>query len=178
LDLKKGIGELSIPKPLDNWDPEDADQKAQGRGAPSWKSMYNPGEWSEFTYRGFKFKAGKNGPYQYHSIPTGARPVPDNLQGKRVITGDNGDWELHYKKGWTPYLADHDNWSGASSTKLFPGCCKGMLDYSLLQRMGLITETRIINCDALFFSSNCCQCAIWKMQVLKMTQQECRITAS
>ena len=33
--LKKGIGELSIPKPPDTWDPVDADQKAQVRGAPS-----------------------------------------------------------------------------------------------------------------------------------------------
>jgi hypothetical protein len=33
--LKKGIGELSIPNPPDNWDPDNANEKAQGRGALS-----------------------------------------------------------------------------------------------------------------------------------------------
>jgi hypothetical protein len=142
--LKKGIGELSIPKPPDDWNPVDADVKAQARGAPSWKSMDNPGEWPEFTYRA-KFKKGKNAGYTHHCIPTGARPLPANSEGKRTVQ----DWELHYK-GWSPDLADRTNRSGASSTNLFPASRKGMLDYSLLKKMGL-TKNRIINCDAQFF---------------------------
>jgi hypothetical protein len=144
--LKKGIGELSIPKAPDTWDPVDADEKAQARGAPSWKSMDNPGEWPEFTYRP-KFKKGRNAGYTHYSIPTGARPLAANSEGKRVIK----DWELHYK-GWSPGLGEGEgtNRSGASATNLFPAGRKGMLDYSLLKKMGL-TKNRIINCDATFF---------------------------
>jgi hypothetical protein len=43
--------------------------------------MDNPGEWPEFTFHP-KFKVGTNGAYTHHCIPTGAGPVPANLEGK------------------------------------------------------------------------------------------------
>jgi hypothetical protein len=103
--------------------------------------MDNPGEWPEFTYHP-KYKVAKNGTYTHHCIPTGSHPVPANLQGKRVIKGNNGDWELHYKE-WTPDSGDHRNWSSASATNLFPASRKVMLNYALLRKMGL-TKNRII----------------------------------
>jgi hypothetical protein len=63
--LKKGIGELSILKPPDNWNPDNDADNAQGRGVQSWKIMDNPGEWPKITYRP-KFKVGKNGVYTHH----------------------------------------------------------------------------------------------------------------
>jgi hypothetical protein len=49
--------------------------------------MDSPGEWLAFTYH-HKSKVGKNGAYTY---------LPADLEGKRVIQANDGDWEMHYK---------------------------------------------------------------------------------
>jgi hypothetical protein len=114
------------------------------KGKPTFESVDNPGEWLKFTYRP---KLGMKN-YAHHSLPTGARPVPVNQQGKRVVDG----WEFHYEK-WESDLAlgaTNKNRSGTTSTNPFPDNRKGRLDYDLLKRMKL-TKKGIVEGDALFF---------------------------
>ena len=79
-----------------------------------------------------------------HSLPTGARPVPEDAEGKRQSAG----WDFHYEKWTNP--SDKKFRSGATRIDPFPDCRKGNLDYALLQKMGL-TKKRLENHDALFF---------------------------
>jgi hypothetical protein len=137
--MKKGIGEISMPKPPDDWKPGVPDTR---RGEPAFEFVDNPGDWPEYTFKA-KFKK-TTGPYLYHALPTGAQPVPESSEGKRVLNG----WEFHYQ-GWEPDL-DKKRRNGASQINLFPEERKGYLDYELLKKMGL-TKKRIVNCDPLFF---------------------------
>jgi hypothetical protein len=81
----------------------------------------------------------------------GARPVPVNPGGKRVVNG----WDFHYMKWNSPDQAsDTPNFKsrsgGATSTNPFPDNRKGQLDYELLKKMKL-TKKRIVEGEALFF---------------------------
>jgi hypothetical protein len=144
--LKKGLAaEVSMPSvPLD-WVPPIPNA---AKGEPSFESLDNPGKWPQYTYRAkFQKLAPKN--YAHHSLPTGARPVPVDGQGKRVVDG----WEFHYDK-WnsdeTSEAPNFKNRSGATSTDPFPDNRKGRLDYELLKKLKL-TKKRIVEGDALFF---------------------------
>jgi hypothetical protein len=114
------------------------------KGEPFFPNVDNPGNWSEYTFRpGFK-KKDKGGQYTFHSLPTGAVPVPVN-DGKREAAG----WEFHYK-GWKHDEVDNVSFrSGASAKNLFPKKRQGCLDAKLLTKMGL-TEAIMVNEDALF----------------------------
>jgi hypothetical protein len=108
----------------------------------------NPGLWDEYTFKPkFAPKATKDyrkGQYVYHSLPTGARPVPADETGSRNRAG----WEFHYGVWTNP--AGNTFRSGATRGNHFPESRKGYLDYALLKRMGL-TKTRLLNKDAFFF---------------------------
>ena len=79
----------------------------------------------------------------YHSLPTGARAVPTNSDGKRRHDG----YTFHYSnvvKTESPGLpfATHDD--------PFPKCREGCLDKDMLTKLGL-TERRMREKDAFFF---------------------------
>jgi hypothetical protein len=89
--LKKGLApEVSMPSVPSDWIPSIV--KAE-KGEPTFQLVDNPGKWPEFTYRSKFLKTGAK-PYAHHSLPTGARPVPADQEGKRVVDG----WEFHYEK--------------------------------------------------------------------------------
>ena len=103
----------------------------------------NPGRWDEFCFRP-KFQAKAPQKYLYHSLPTGARPVPkDNRNGGKRM---DGGWEFFYK-GWESEECHRD---GATRENVFPESRVGSLDVDLLKKMGLTAE-RVTECDALFF---------------------------
>ena len=59
--MKKGIGEIRVPLPPDDWKPGVPDA---GRGEPTFQNVDNPGDWPEYTFKA-KFKK-TTGPYLYH----------------------------------------------------------------------------------------------------------------
>jgi hypothetical protein len=140
--LKQGLSpEVAMPSVPSDWTPPVA--KA-AKGEPAFESVDNPGKWPEYTYRSKFLKTGTKN-YAHHSLPTGARPVPANQQGKRMVDG----WEFHYGK-WENGPDNLKSRSGATNTNPFPENRKGRLDYELLKRMKL-TKKRIVEGDALFF---------------------------
>jgi hypothetical protein len=143
--LKKGLpAEVSMPSVPSDWTPPIAKIE---KGEPEFKDVDNPGRWPEFTYRSKFEKAGeKKGQYAHHSLPTGARPVPANQEGKRMVDG----WEFYYDKWVSDAAANEKSRSGATNTAEVPECRKGRLDYDLLKKMKL-TKKRIVEGDALFF---------------------------
>ena len=84
--IRKGLGAIKINKVPDDWKPPAV--KAD-KGELEWADVDNPGDWLEFTYRP-KFNA-KTGLYTSHCLPTGDRPVPKDVEGKRILNG----WEFH-----------------------------------------------------------------------------------
>jgi hypothetical protein len=144
--LKKSLAvEVSMSSIPSDWTPPIA--KAE-KGEPTFERVDNPGECCpQFTYRP-KFQKTGTKNYAYHSLPTGARPVLADPQGKRVV----GDWEFHYEK-WNSDEASpaaHKSRSGETSTNSFPDNPKGQLNYELLKKMNL-TKKQIVEGDALFF---------------------------
>jgi hypothetical protein len=116
-----------------DWEPPN--QKVE-QGEPNFINIDNSGEWSQFV---FQPEFGTNTPRQYkqHSMPTGAQPVPKNLDGKRIVK----DWEFFYKG-----LEDKDD----TSNNIFPESRKGKLDGNLLETLGL-TKERMVQGDVMFF---------------------------
>ena len=102
----------------------------------------NPGRWDEYCFRP-KFQSKAPQKYVYNSLPTGARPVPEDRSGKRV----DGGWEFFYKGEWE---SSHSHRHGATRENLFPDERIGSLDGDLLKKMGLTAE-RVTDCDSLFF---------------------------
>ena len=77
----------------DNEEAEDVVQDALAdalkKQQPEFSEVDNPGNWPEYCYRP-KFKStGKsnrpNGPYEYHALPTGVTPVPQDDNGNRFL---------------------------------------------------------------------------------------------
>jgi hypothetical protein len=92
------------------------------------------------------FKNRRDKKYAHHALPTGARPILFNQQGKRVVDG----WEFHYEKWESPETTNNKKRSRATSTSPFLENWKGRLDYELLKQMKL-TKKRIVEGDALRF---------------------------
>ncbi len=125
--LKKGVAtEISLPKVPDDWKPKAV---APEKHQPEWKDVDNPGKWSEFTFRP-KFNQKAPRLYMHTALSTGARPVPVNATGNRVMDG----WEFNYLP-WKKDLGASVNRSGSTETKLFPDERKGYLDYELLKKL-------------------------------------------
>ena len=114
------------------------------KGEPDFDSVDNPGEWPRYCYRPVFVKGGKDaGKYKHHQLPTGARPVPADGEGKREMNG----WKFHYK-GWES--TENKYRHGATTANLFPKEMEGCLDAEVLKELGL-TKKRMEHCDALFF---------------------------
>jgi hypothetical protein len=117
--------------------------------------------------------------YAHHSLPTGARPMPVNPEGKRVVNG----WEFHYEKWNSPDQAsDTPNFksqSGATSTNPFPDNRKGRLDYELLKKMKL-TKSGLLK-ETLCSSSNCyCRSETqrnWVLRTIRVYPTTARLNA-
>jgi hypothetical protein len=82
--------------------------------------------------------------YAHHSLPTRARPVPADQEGKQVVDG----WEFQEEKWESDGM--NKSRSGVTNTNTFPDHLKGRLDHDLLKRMKL-TNKWIVEGDALFF---------------------------
>jgi hypothetical protein len=78
--LRKGLNGIKITMVPDDWKKPSV---KYDKGEIEWKDVDNPGDWLEFTYRP-KFNA-KTGNYVAHMLPTGARPVPKDVEGKRWL---------------------------------------------------------------------------------------------
>jgi len=115
----------------------------QKHDAPAEEAIDNPGGWSMFTFTATFDKKNK---YQYHSTPTGARVVPKDGNGKRVVDG----WEFNYKdwKGDEKVKETYAR-SGAAFGNLKPASRMGCLDVDILKKHGLTAE-RVCN-DPMFF---------------------------
>ena len=124
--LKKGISaEISLPKVPDDWKPKPVKPE---KNEPEWKDVDNPGNWSQYSFRS-KFNLKAPCLYKHTALSTGARPLPVNAAGDRVMDG----WEFNYL-GWKADLGT-SNRSGSTETKLFPDDRKGHLDYELLKKL-------------------------------------------
>ena len=88
--------------------------------------------------------------YECHLTPTGARVVPADTLGKRIIYG----WEFYYQD-WKGNPFDHQTYSrtGAKFGDLKPDSRKGCSDVDMLRKHGLNTEW--MHTDPMFFF-NCC----------------------
>ena len=64
------------------------------KNKPEWKDIDNPGNWSQFLFRP-KFNLKAPCLYKHTALSTGARPLPANAAGDRVMDG----WEFNYL-GW------------------------------------------------------------------------------
>ncbi len=79
-------------------------------------------------------------------MPTGAQPVPVNLDGKRIVE----DWEFFFYNGWDKGVDGNGGRQDATSEDMFPELRKGELDGNLLETLGL-TRERMVKGDVLFF---------------------------
>jgi hypothetical protein len=92
-------------------------QKEEAR-EPLFIDVDNPGLWDEYTFKPkFAQKATKDykkGQYVFHSLPTGARPVPADEKGSRNRAG----WEFYYGVWTNPARSTFQ--SGATRGNHFP----------------------------------------------------------
>ena len=148
VEIRKRLGmHVKVSSPPDDWKPDRI--KTDMSEPASFEDIDNPGGWGPYTFRAkfhqkAKGKDIKKGQYSHHAVPTGARPVPADADGRR----EAGGWDFHYR-GWKN-SSDVFFRSGATYDNPFPASRQGNLDYSLLKHMGL-TKRRLLNHDALFF---------------------------
>jgi hypothetical protein len=114
------------------------------QGDPSEEELDNPAGWSMFTFTPSYHSKTKK--YEGHTTPTGARVVPSDATGKRVMN----DWEFYYKN-WTASPSDLTTYArmGATLGNLKPASRKGCLDVFVLRKHGM-TKERMLN-DPMFF---------------------------
>jgi hypothetical protein len=135
---------FDLPSPPPGWSPK---ARQADKGEPAFQDVDNPGKWPEFVFRpAFNARTKK---YAKHLLPTGATPVPENIDGQRICNG----WEFHYR-GWTKAEDESipENCRGPFRPEPTPGYRKGSLDADVLRRLGL-TKQRMVDADALFFFS-------------------------
>ena len=92
--VAKPLGEnVHVARREPGWLPNPRKEEA---GEPLFIDVDNPGFWDEYTFKSkFAQKASKDyrkGQYVFHSLPTGARPVPADETGSRNRAG----WEFHF----------------------------------------------------------------------------------
>ena len=141
------------PAPPETWKPN---KPRNGQPTGHFSTLDNPGGWSQYSFQP-RFEAKAGGKYLYHCLPTGATPVPPNVDGKRFASG----WEFNYR-GWARAEADRIFRDGANRENMFPEHRKGSLCQNTLRRLGMNAErVQMINenekdferkvPDALFF---------------------------
>ena len=129
------------PGPPDDW--QGYSPKTYDDHEPSFfEDVDNPGCWSDYTFQA-KYN---NGQYDGHFTPCGAKVVPEDDDGFRMMN----DWEFHYD-GWTPDEFDQATYArvGAKYGDIRPKSRRGNLDVRELTKQGL-TATRVKD-DPLFF---------------------------
>jgi hypothetical protein len=100
IEIKRGLApEVKVSAPPADWVPDRI--KLACAEPESFLVIDNHGGWGQYTFRPkFHNKAkGKDiqkEQYSHHALPTGARPVPADNEGKREKAG----WAFHYK-GWS-----------------------------------------------------------------------------
>ena len=130
------------PQPPDTW--QGYNPKAN---APlTFEEVDNPGQWNSFCYRP-RYATRGNKEYLGHWTPCGAKVVPPNEDGRRVVNG----WEFFYN-GWKPSAFDRATYVRGDATQknLFPDDRNGCLDAERLKAHGL-TKERMNEKDAFFF---------------------------
>jgi hypothetical protein len=144
IDVEFGDGtgpkEVNIARPPDDWEIPEVQDK---RGEPKFEDVDNPGNWPRYCYRPEFASRAKTSKYKRFSLPTGAEPVPKNIEGERKL----GEWTFHYN-GWSN--PDKPYRHGATNTNMFPKEMNGCLDANVLKKLGL-TKKGMTKCDALFF---------------------------
>ena len=138
-----------VPTPPEDWVPS---LRKTHKNEPEFKDVDNPGNWPEFSFRPEFLPETKGGGYHGHYLPTGAVPVPKNIDGVRKF----GDWTFHYD-GWQSTVDENNEnneytkyRSDATKNNLFPESRRGCLDAELLEKMGLTREKMQMG-DSLFF---------------------------
>ena len=94
IEIKSILGlEVKVSEPPDDWLQDRI--KTEFAEPEIFEEIDNPGEWGCYTkfHSKTKGKDIKRGFYSHHALPTGARPVPPDAEGKRHLAG----WEFHYK---------------------------------------------------------------------------------
>ena len=110
---------------------------------PSIEEIDNPGKWNLWS---FTESFDKKHRYIAHTTPAGARVVPANDAGERIING----WHFHYN-GWKPDTFDEGTYArtGAAKGNMKPTSRRGILDIDRLKAHGLTKE--IAWNDPMFF---------------------------
>jgi hypothetical protein len=99
IEVKRGLApEVKVSSPPADWVPDHV--KLECAEPASFLVIDNPGGWGQYMFcpkfhNKAKGKDIKKGQYSHHALPTGARPVPADNEGKREKAG----WNFHYK-GW------------------------------------------------------------------------------
>lgn len=149
-EWRRGDSTLNFPAPPADWS---APPPKAESGEPAFSSVDNPGGWPAFSFRpkftkGDKKKAAL-AKYSHHALPTGAKPVPKNASGECLLNGwtfEYGDWNpsVTADLGWNPVR------SNSTRENPFPSERRSLLDYELLQNLG-VKKQSIVNCNPLLF---------------------------
>jgi hypothetical protein len=100
IKIKRSLApEVKVSAPPANWVPDRI--KLECAKPASFLVIDNPGRWGQYMFcpkfhNKAKGKDIKKGQYSHHVLPTGARQVPADNQGKREKAG----WAFHCK-GWS-----------------------------------------------------------------------------
>ena len=94
----------------------------------------NPGKWNDFMFR----EKYKNGKYDGHYTPCGAKVLPADEHGKRSLNG----WDFYYD-GWSGDDFTNETYVRGSATAqdIKPSDRCGLLDVVLLKKYGMNKET-------------------------------------
>ena len=144
------FGNLKVPKPKEGW--EIAFERDTKKFGKEFVHVDNPGGWHPYSFTPKFTRAKKNassidskppasGQYLYHSLPTGAIPVPKdtNLQDSKPQSAQTSsdrvwkDWCFHYR-GFTSEITHRH---GSSRDKVLPEQRKAIWDIPLLESMKL-----------------------------------------
>lgn len=136
-DLGEEFSSSAIPGSPAGWNPPGPPENYMGYqpkfdAPPTFGTIDNPGNWSEFTFQ----PTYKNSKYAGHESPAGAKVVPKDAQGDRVVNG----WKFFYD-GWQPSEFDKETYvrGDAKMGDLKPKSRKGKLDVKVLKKHGLNT---------------------------------------
>jgi len=127
------------PGPPPTW----AGYEPKGNAPQSAEGVDNPGSWSLYSFAA-KYKKGSE--YLGHFTPAGAKVVPADADGQRVVQG----WRFHYS-GWIPDDFDKTTFvrDDATQQDLKPISRRGSLDVTVLRKHGCDADR--VRDDPLFF---------------------------
>jgi len=122
-------------------------EPTKGKGKPVHATEKNKGTAAKATTtKASKIEEEPVGQYMYHSLPTGATPLPFKNGARKVV-----EYQFHYAGWWNDDTQYRD---GATTDNLFPDERSGSLDGDVLERLGMTLERMCEHDgapDALFF---------------------------